>query len=149
MSRALILVAATAALLGVALPSAEARPEVCPSFHPLQPCSYEPTEDGAYTASGSFEVVIVEGDEVTRISGTTEPGEIISDGGLPGSADLITARALDAGSFIIAGSTDCTGCLPGHGDGDGGDDGGDDELRRPGRSGDAPGHTGEHRGQNS
>lgn len=132
--------AAIALLLGMGAPGAEATPEVCPSVHPLQPCSWVPTEQGAYLASGSYEVVIEEGGEVTRITGTTELGEIVTDGGLPRTADLITVRALEPGSWIVGGSTDCTGCLHDPPD-DGGDDG--DGRRHPGRSGDAPGHTGE------
>lgn len=143
----LMLVAAVTAIVWTAtapLEPAEARPEACPSFHPMQPCTWVPTEDGAYSASGDWEIVIVEGDEVTRLSGSTELGEIVSEGGLP-KADRITVRALSPGSWIVGGSTDCSECEPllGHGDdgdddGDGGDDG--DEPRRPGRSGEAPGH---------
>lgn len=111
MTRRTIVVAGAALLLVVAAPRAEARPEACPSVHPLQPCSWVPTESGAYSASGSYEVVIVQGNQMTRITGTTAPGEIVSAGGLP-MADLITVRALEPGSWIVGGSSDCTGCLP-------------------------------------
>lgn len=139
----LLLACAVAALVWLTTARvADARPEVCPSVHPLQPCTWVPTEQGAIAASGDWEVLIDKDGDTTRLSGSTEPGEIVTDGGLPRDADQITVRALTPGSWIVGGSTDCSECAEvlGHG-GDGGEDPSDDGARRPGRSGQAPGHA--------